>query len=529
LVDDIELGSGQPDWTSKEDKRGVDPLGMQTTSVALYQQLLPGISNVTLRMRYYGFYAWLAQAYARDVGVPSVERWCQYLRRAEALYALIAQFNGGERGVAGTRWANRKLETATRAHIIFHPNTDRDSGEPQYLKQKFGAFGAAYGSQLVEIGLLEYVEEHEIPVPSAGIGDAVAKAFGAAIGDAADIFLSAASAGKVKKTELESMEVMRPSRIGKSSRERKLYQDVLFLEGGSRGSRDFSRSQSLRLVLRIALDLGSWVDVDDVRWALYSGRSDTGEALAPMPNDESEQRFAWTVYQANDLLHVCYEALLKFTLDVLSTHPSGLPMDQLVGQVVGRLQNAFEVKYGTWNQLLHAVDLAADAWSDEAEFSEYSLLKAIFLGADPLVQSSDECGVSAIILLAVLYKRFENHLAKISTDLPIVAQSSYLQSIVTELKFLQDYAQVPLGDLLVRLVKERVIERHLWVAIEKFRGQGDYTFLLESDEGRIRVRQKGGPVLTNPRLTSAIAFLTDIFLLGEGGPTAAGLRLLEAS
>jgi hypothetical protein len=248
-----------------------------------------------------------------------------------------------------------------------------------------------------------------------------------------------------------------------------------------------------------------------------------------MPDDEGGQRFAWTVYQANDLLHVCYEALLKFTLDLLSTHPSGMPMEQLVGQVVHRLQHALEGKPGTWSQLLHGIELAENAWSDEAEFSEYSLLQTIFSSANSVSQSSDECGVSAIILLAVLHKRFEKYLTQISAELPIVSESSYLQSIVTELKFLQDNAQVPLGDLLTRLVKQRVIERHLWVAIEKFRGQGDYTFLLESDEGRLRVRQKAGPVLTNPRLASAIAFLADIHLLGNAGPTAAGRRLLETA
>jgi len=44
-------------------EKGLDPLGMQNTSVALYQRLLPGISNVTLRMRYYGLYQteWVRQ------------------------------------------------------------------------------------------------------------------------------------------------------------------------------------------------------------------------------------------------------------------------------------------------------------------------------------------------------------------------------------------------------------------------------------------------------------------------------------
>lgn len=32
----LNNGTGLPDWTTKEEKRGLDPLGMQTTSVALY-------------------------------------------------------------------------------------------------------------------------------------------------------------------------------------------------------------------------------------------------------------------------------------------------------------------------------------------------------------------------------------------------------------------------------------------------------------------------------------------------------------
>ena len=53
-----------PEWTEYRKKNGLDPLGMQNTSVGLYQKLLPGISNVTLRIRYYGFYAWLSSIYA---------------------------------------------------------------------------------------------------------------------------------------------------------------------------------------------------------------------------------------------------------------------------------------------------------------------------------------------------------------------------------------------------------------------------------------------------------------------------------
>jgi len=71
---------------------------MQNSSVAVYQTLLPGVSNVTLRMRYYGLYAWLCCIYAKRIGDTNPETWKRFIRRAEALYALIAYRHGGERG-----------------------------------------------------------------------------------------------------------------------------------------------------------------------------------------------------------------------------------------------------------------------------------------------------------------------------------------------------------------------------------------------------------------------------------------------
>src|SRR5262249_47779260 len=99
-----------PEWTEYRKKNGLDPLGMQTGSVNIYQRLLPGISNVTLRMRYYGIYAWLADTYAKQVGDTNTKNWQRFVRRAEALYALIAQRQGNEIGVAGVDWARDALE-----------------------------------------------------------------------------------------------------------------------------------------------------------------------------------------------------------------------------------------------------------------------------------------------------------------------------------------------------------------------------------------------------------------------------------
>ena len=68
-----------PERTEYRKKNGLDPLGMQNSSVSLYQTFLPGISNVTLRMRYYGLYPWLAHRYAKEIGDTNPESWSRRL------------------------------------------------------------------------------------------------------------------------------------------------------------------------------------------------------------------------------------------------------------------------------------------------------------------------------------------------------------------------------------------------------------------------------------------------------------------
>jgi hypothetical protein len=236
------------------------------------------------------------------------------------------------------------------------------------------------------------------------------------------------------------------------------------------------------------------------------------------------------VYQANDLLHLSYETVLKLALDVLGGSPTGMPFETLVAQTVSRLMSALE-RYAadSWNGLCASLTLAYDPVSNNDPMSEFSLQRAVLRSARLEAVTSEDSARCAVVLLAVLHKRFGELLERIARELPVLTQGDFLRSLVTELRFLDEHRAEPLQALLARIVRQRVLDRHLWVAIQKFRGPGDYTFLLESDDGRVRLRQKDGPVLTNPRLSSAVAFLEDIHLLSANGTTPAGLRLIHAA
>jgi len=525
MAEKMEIDHGTPAWTQQDERQGLDPLGMQNTSISLYQWLVPGVSNVTLRMRYYALHSWLASEYARVHHSPDVEEWCRFLRRGEALYALISQHQVQETGVAGNRWAKRMLKNLQGERIAFAVHADKPNGPSQYLRQKFGAFGAAYSSQLQVVGLIEAARDHDVPIVTESAGRALANAFASEVGTAGRQFLQAISSGSVTLGDLKRMARMAPARIDEDTGERKLYEDVLFAPGAVGELPALRRRDTLRVVLHTARELKGPPDADDVRWTAYSGHDGVGKQLAALVGADAEHRYRWRVYHANDLTHVCHETLLRFVLEVLASYPGGIPLKSLLAEVIERLLTVAKQRPGTWAQLEASVTVQANAWSEESD-AEW-LLSDQLLGVKMKAALTDETACLALRLLAVLGKRLRTERERMHAVLAHVAHRTS-QTVLTEPAFMDARRDLPIEQALADLLKQRVLDRHLAVAFQKLRG-GDYTFLFEVDEGRLRLRRKAGAVLTNPRLRSAIAFLHDIHLLDGDGLTAAGARILRTA
>lgn len=523
-----------PEWTEYRKKNGLDPLGMQNSSVSLYQTFLPGISNVTLRMRYYGLYAWLAHRYAKQVGNTDPQVWKRYVRRAEALYALIASFHGSKSGVAstksgvaGTEWAGKTLEKQTEDAIAFAEAAEPGS-ETHYLKQAWGAYGAAYRSQLLEIGIFDRTDTHEIPLPSRPLGEGLADAFETSVGPLADLYFSLIERGSVTRDELDMLEPLLPSRVGAESAERSFYEDILLTSEGAPTAGALSRKLSIQLILRIADLLDREPRPDEIRWLLYAGCDHEGNTLALDDPALEAQRSRWWVYHANDLCHIAHEALLKFTLDTLGTSPSGRGMAQLIGtcteDILAELANFPE----SWSVMLSTSEPAPNAYDERDPASEIALAEEIIrAGRDDKRICTAATAAKAVHLLAILHRRISETGADLKEPLGGFNPEAF-RSLLSETDFLERHQNEPFRRTIERVLEERVIRRHLTVALRKLRHQGDYTFLIEADDGRLRLREKDGPVFTNPRPGPAIAFLKDTGLLEHDGLTARGREAMNA-
>ena len=54
----------EPFWAENSGfMTGRDPLGIQNSSISVYGRLLPGMTNLTQRLRYYGINCWLLKEY----------------------------------------------------------------------------------------------------------------------------------------------------------------------------------------------------------------------------------------------------------------------------------------------------------------------------------------------------------------------------------------------------------------------------------------------------------------------------------
>lgn len=518
-----------PSWTSTQNKNGLDPLGMQTSSVDLYQRLLPGVSNVTLRMRYYGLYCWLSQAYAEKFHDTNPEVWKTFIRRAEALYALIADRHGKEFGVAGIEWAQKHAKAETIDFVeAAAPEKARELG---YLKQSWGAFGAAYGSQLFEIGIFgEAAEDHDIPLPSEVIGQRLVSAFANGIKEEARLFLEVVGRGRVLSGELAVMRRMSPSEIVPGSPECDAYEALLLRPANDEPMEAHVRRRTLLLVLRIADLLGRAPTPDEVRWTLFAGRDSKGNVLKLPGDDLVDQRRQWWAYHADDLCHVAMETLLKFSLDVLAEIPAGMPAERLIGACVDRLIGAADVDAKNWADLVLIAKPAPNPYSKQDPGSDWILSDAVVREAGRTDAKSCGAGTAwkAIRLLAVLSRRLMEDEPGVRAMLDARQTRHSMRSLSTEMHFLEENSSLPMREFLSRLIEERIVLRHLRVAVLKLRG-GDYTFLFEQDNGLLRVRAKDGPTFTNPRLGPAITFLRDIHLLGDDGPTEAGRAIMVAA
>lgn len=513
LLDVSEFGPGFPEWTELGQETGLDPLGMQRPIEVIYQSLLPGISTITLRLRYYSFYPWLLDAYSKTNPSTDMQIFRTFQRKAEALLALVCAHGQNEVGVAGINWASRTLQGlgADPDHntiIDFAAGADLSSGEENYLLNKGGAFGGIYSSQLREMGLIR-TDDPNVPIPyctSAALP--LAEAYQEQLGDLADVFLAAVKKGRVTIAELDELQVMKPSNILPSSSEQSALATVLLGQNTSPSKSDGLRRETMTQLLLLAATVGRTPQTNDAKWAWFSAGS----------GDESAAEILrlWSLYQASDLFRLAYEGLLSASLRIIEAAPfQRMTLPQVLAEVV----DAAEISNDVTLEELFVAQTAGQSLDGIAQHALENLLDA-----EATADSIDQVRASLSLLAALFQKR---------SQYPIdvwkrLLAADHFQSFATEANLIEGLLHRPAQVALQEIIGQRVVKRHLWVASRKFRNQKAYTFLFEPEDGALRYRKPFTISPSSPRIDQAVQFLKDAKLLDEDGPTELGMREIRS-
>ncbi len=502
-----DFGPGFPEWTELGQDGGLDPLGMQRPIEAIYQSLLPGISTITLRFRYYSFFVWMLEVYAREHGSTDPVAFRAFQRRCETLFALIAARGSTELGVAGIEWAQKQLAVVpddAALTIDFSVGADPETDIAQrYLRNKGGAFGGIYATQMFEMGLITLGDDRNPIAVCTKRALPLADAFAAEIGELNTVFMRCVSAGAVSLADLDRMASMKPSEIVTGSAEHRLLVQVLLGRESPATAPDKLRRSTALMLLQLIDATKEVPRAEAVKWEWFGAGQQTPE-LIPATKDVRDM---WALYQACDLMRLAYENVLDLALDTLQEAEL---RRMSLGEVVAELVNLVDVPDAmTWQGYSMGL-LEGSKPAMAARLADERMVEARASGDRSMRMQSVVALVAALTERAAAFGELLNS----ALNAP-----DHFQSLRTEVRFLQARGQESARTVLDALVRERVLKRHLWVASRKFRNQKAYTFLIEPEEGVLRYRDRFRVSPSSPRLDQAMRFLRDVKLIDDAGLT----------
>jgi hypothetical protein len=561
MVDNPDL-----DWLERDRQiiKGLGHLGVQVVSVNLYTLLLPGITNVTDRARYYSFYPWVLDRYARS-GPTQRGRieWLNWIRRFDFAFCMASvaheiasgTFDAAATAVVGADTARRLLR-GVRENSVIDVRSAADLGvsgrvpkKNAYFQNNEGGLGQYYKGSLRDLGLIATDSDYQYPdfqlTSYAGLRVTESLASNAAFKE----FLDLATSGKARFSELASLgRRVSPSAIKQQSNEETLLRK-LFVANDD----DLCRAQELssrvwrraliRLVLSYVRDSEFVEGAFDYefRWACLAGALPDGRPWALQESLRSVVS-AWGAYQRNDVLNHALECLFWVVLRRLDEKP--FTLKQITNYVADSACAGIPASNG--NLSLAAINGTVSNWIDscrrpmrknkEDPWDDTST-RSWAENLEAALEDENDAAVAgwaARVLGRIVSDRgsFEKHPFE---NLPQAVELASTHEINLHNWFdrVKTRASEPAHAFIEELVLEWVVFRHLRVATRKLASQGVSTFKLRPEEGLLVLAAEDipDPTFTSPRIRQAHRILGDLHLLdlSKDGTriSTEGKRLLE--
>ena len=532
---------------------GLDHLGTQAPCVLIYSQLLPGITNVTDRARYYSFYPWLIWSFDQRYAKDDESRFVEFFRRADCLFTLLS-----ERHARKTDRDNERHGVAMVGRVQLTQALDRlEAGENlnlsqytsqesplRYFKNPMGGLSQYYAGTLSELKLMDASAKPWIKYTKE-LGAPLAEQVDASI--QADRFWEIVERGTATCDGLDALSDLCACGLTHSIGECKTLVDLYFDRNNSYGQEGVQRRRSLGLILNLARSLPDGHDLTEsmFRTCTYSGAL-PGQAPWTVPETLKPTLACWGTYQRNDLLSIACQTVLGLTLRELE--PQAAASRMAYGSV-----ESFAEAFSKGDAVAAvAQDLHADkmgefldhiavsmpplaSWENkEHEFQlALRMLSSWSVGSD--TRTTLQLAVSVLALLACRDVRSQAPYGGLAISPEALAD--YPINLASFRSRVETWKLMSFSAFTADLVTW-CLNTHLRVALRKFRYTGRSTFHLRpSERGMEVVGAIPPPANTSPRFRQAIQILRDVGALTRDSSrpkrqtrlSDTGAALMEAS
>ncbi len=511
----------QPFWAENSGfMTGRDPLGIQNSSISLYAALLPGMTNLTLRIRYYGFYCWLLKEYGAlqvDSEDKTLQHHYNFIRRAELTIAFLMFIKDPEvTNIVGHDFTVKKeQEFREKGFYKIFEGADKLKSTKKgtvYWDYTSGAMGQYYSGSLIGLELIETSNKFFL-LREKGIK--LAQEFEKDISSQArKTFLEVLRTGVLNQRDLDSLTDFAITSISPHSSEWEFYKSLLLENDGhkTRSSDDripSNRKETIGLFLKfVSEDCKEGFPEQQFR-KVHIG------ALT------SDTSFGWYYYYINEAIHYCIETLFWGML--IELEGKSLPVQDYITGIANSITNKLHVlhrdieKEQTLKEIIDAMPVP--------NLPE-ALAQLVKLAKSPR-QATVAMGFALELLFGIynLVGEFRKRIKEFENKYYLVFQKGHISEYLEN--YFDNNMDLPLSDFTLLLTKT-LINDHIATAYRKM-GNGESNlvkFVIE--DGMIGHIQTMEPRFTNPRLRALQNFLTDLgFITVSGQISDSGILLLE--
>jgi hypothetical protein len=481
---------------------GRDPLAIQNSSVVIYTKMMVGITNVTNRIRYNGFYCWLLEMIVKNIPKRnSLDEQIRYIRRAELLlaYVMVKEYPDVT-GVSGSAYAAKHISQNINLRNGADWDTKKEGASGLYWQFKAGVFGQYYSGVVRELNLINHPTGDLNIYTVTTVGKELAAAFGKNIPDEAGmLFWNGVFTGSVATAELSDLKMFALHLIPVNSDEIHFYETMLLGNDDKKIEPTFHRQQTLKLLLQFLNR--QQTGIENLTLSFLKDNYNFHINLAELENNTAT---CWYLFEINELLHVAFEHFHACFLYTIKTHPT--PVQDCIESLVMETETAaidenIDTKAHTLRGLTEEI-----ASTGSKVYEYYDLMESTFKEG-----SYGHCLLHSIQTILGVYNDCKKHLYQLTgfAQLPeyYFNRHGYAIDLIEDL--IASKLDLTLADY-INSVLLMAINLHTFSSYSKTKiGQNLVHNYLIEDNLVWRLRETE-PNRTTPRLQNAVQYITDI-------------------